>query len=165
MNLATLPDRRASSAPLAPAVADDAFDLDNTGLLEAVTRAAAALRSAGVGPGDVVALMLPNCAEFVVTLFAAWRLGAAVTPINPSLTDDEVACQVADSAAQLLVHDAAIAAAVPTLGVTALADRSGPRRGSTRRRARTADLHQRHHRHAPRASCSTTRTSTPCATW
>ena len=53
--------------------------------LAAVQRAAASLRGHGVSAGDVVAIMLPNTASFVVSLFAAWRLGAAVTPINPSL--------------------------------------------------------------------------------
>ena len=105
MNLATLPDRRATAAPHAPAVADDALDLDNTGFLDAVTRAAAALRSAGVSPGDVVALMLPNRAEFVVALFAAWRLGAAVTPISPTLVGAEMAYQIADADASVLVVD------------------------------------------------------------
>jgi long-chain acyl-CoA synthetase len=30
--------------------------------------------------------MLPNCVEMVLALFAAWRMGAAVTPVNPVLT-------------------------------------------------------------------------------
>ena len=121
MNLATLPDHRATAAPHAPAVADDALDLDNTGLLDAVTRAAAALRSAGVGAGDVVALMLPNRAEFVVALFAAWRLGAAVTPISPTLVGAEMAYQVADADASVLVVDRAVEAEVPVLSLDDLA--------------------------------------------
>ncbi len=68
-------------------------------------RAAATLRGAGVGTGDVVAVMLPNTAELVVALFAAWRLGAAVTPVNPSLTTDEIAYQVADAGAKVLITD------------------------------------------------------------
>lgn len=45
------------------------------------------LREQGVSPGDVVAVMLPNCCEFVVTMFGAWHLGATVTPVNPAFTD------------------------------------------------------------------------------
>lgn len=123
MSLASLPDARSEAAPHAPAVADDALDLDNAGFLDAVNRAAAALRAAGVEPGDVVALKLPNRAEFVVVLFAAWRLGAAVTPINPSLVPAEVAYQVADAGSTVLVVDADsdVRAEVPMLTLDALA--------------------------------------------
>ncbi len=103
MNLAALPDLRAADNPLRPAVADDNIDLNNTQFLGAVQRVAAALHRHGVLAGDVVAIMLPNTASFVVSLFAAWRLGAAVTPINPSLTPAEVSYQVADAAAKVLI--------------------------------------------------------------
>ena len=54
--------------------------------------------------GDVVAVMLPNTASFVVTLFAAWRLGAAVTPLNPRFDrDGGRAIQMTDAAATMLV--------------------------------------------------------------
>ncbi|MBN3511185.1 AMP-binding protein [Mycolicibacterium septicum] len=121
MNLATLPDRRAARAPHASAVADDALNLDNTAFLDAVMRAAAALRSVGVGPGDVVALQLPNRAEFVVGLFAAWRLGAAVTPISPTLLPAETAYQVADAGSRVLVVDGPTDAEVPVLTLDELA--------------------------------------------
>ncbi|MFN6546453.1 class I adenylate-forming enzyme family protein [Mycolicibacterium nivoides] len=121
MNLATLPDRRAARAPHASAVADDALNLDNTAFLDAVMRAAAALRSVGVGPGDVVALQLPNRAEFVVGLFAAWRLGAAVTPISPTLVPAETAYQVADAGSRVLVVDGPTDAEVPVLTLDELA--------------------------------------------
>ena len=103
MNLAALPDLRAADNPLGPAVADDNIDLNNTQFLGAVQRVAAALRGQGVPAGDVVAIMLPNTASFVVSLFAAWRLGAAVTPVNPSLTPAEVSYQVGDAAAKVLI--------------------------------------------------------------
>ncbi|MUL83239.1 MULTISPECIES: class I adenylate-forming enzyme family protein [unclassified Mycolicibacterium] len=105
MFLAALPDRRAAAAPHLPAVADDQLNLDNSAFLEAVRRAATTLRDHGVGPGTVVAVMLPNRAEFVVVLFAAWRLGAAVTPISPTLVPVEVAYQVADAGATVLIAD------------------------------------------------------------
>ena len=43
----------------------------------------------GVGPGDVVAVILPNRVELVVVMFATWRLGATLTPMNPALTAAE----------------------------------------------------------------------------
>jgi long-chain acyl-CoA synthetase len=103
MNLSALPDRRAAENPSGPTVADDDIDLNNAEFLTAAQRAAASLRRHGVSAGDVVAIMLPNTANFVVALFAAWRLGAAVTPINPSLRPAEVSYQVSDAAAKVLV--------------------------------------------------------------
>ena len=107
MNLPALPDLRAAENPSGPAVADDYIDLNNSQFLAAVQRAAASLREQGASAGDVVAIMLPNTAGFVVSLFAAWRIGAAVTPINPSLTATEVSYQVADAAAKVLIAEAA----------------------------------------------------------
>lgn len=114
MHLPDLPDRRASAAPEAPCLADDHATLSNAEFFDAVRRAASTLRSHGVGTGDVVAVMLPNTADLVVTLFAAWRLGAAATPLNPSLSRDEAGYQVTDAAAKVLV-----AAEPVDLGVTA----------------------------------------------
>ncbi|MDT5332928.1 MAG: long-chain acyl-CoA synthetase, partial [Mycobacterium sp.] len=105
MNLPALPDLRATENPSGPAVADDYTDLNNSQFLAAVQRAATALRGQGVSAGDVVAIMLPNTASFVVSLFAAWRIGAAVTPINPSLTPTEVSYQVGDAAAKVLIAE------------------------------------------------------------
>jgi long-chain acyl-CoA synthetase len=58
-----------------------------------------------VSAGDVVAIKLPNTVEFVVSLFAVWRLGAAVTPVNPALSPQEVRYQLADANAKLLIAD------------------------------------------------------------
>ena len=53
----------------------------------------------------MVAIQLPNTVEFVVSLFAAWRLGAAVTPVNPALSPQEVRYQLADAGAKVLIAD------------------------------------------------------------
>ena len=106
MNFSALPDLRAANAPDAPAVADDDTDLNNTQFLDAVLRAGTVLRERGVSAGDVVAIMLPNRASFVVAMFAAWRLGAAVTPISPTLVPAEAAYQITDADAKVVVVDA-----------------------------------------------------------
>ena len=105
MSLSTLPELRAAKDPDWPAVADDNVSLTNGQFLEAVRSAGVALRGHGVSGGDVVAIMLPNTASFVVSLFAAWRLGAAVTPINPSLRPAEVQYQLADADATVVIVD------------------------------------------------------------
>jgi long-chain acyl-CoA synthetase len=105
MNLSALPDLRAAQAPDAPAVADDNTNLNNTQFRDAVQRASATMREHGVSAGDVVAIMLPNQAGFVIALFAAWRLGAAVTPISPTLVPAEVTYQIEDARAKILIVD------------------------------------------------------------
>jgi long-chain acyl-CoA synthetase len=127
MNLATLPDRRAKQDPSGPSIADDNINLTNAEFLDAVVRAAAVLQAHGVSTGDVVAMMLPNTASFVVSLFAAWRLGAAATPINPSLAMAEIAYQVTDAAAKVLIAEEPLAVEVPGTAVVLTSElASGP---------------------------------------
>lgn len=52
---------------------------------------AAALASLGVKRGDRVAAMLPNCPQFFIAEFAAWKLGAIFAPLNPIYTEEELA--------------------------------------------------------------------------
>ncbi|NMN98290.1 class I adenylate-forming enzyme family protein [Antrihabitans stalactiti] len=105
MHLSELPDFRSRHNPDAPCVADDDAALTNAQFADAVRRTAGAFHAHGVSAGDVVAVMLPNNVSLVVSLFAAWRLGAAVTPINPSLVGAEIAYQSSDAAARLLITD------------------------------------------------------------
>jgi fatty-acyl-CoA synthase len=61
------------------------------GQVEAQAEAlAAALANLGVVAGDRIALVLPSRPEFVVSLFAAAKLGAVVVPLNPRLTSTEL---------------------------------------------------------------------------
>ncbi len=118
MHIAQLPDLRARQDTDGPCIADDASTLDNAAFLRRVRQAAAALRARGVGRGDVVALLLPNTADFVVALFAAWRLGATVTPVNPALTEPEVRYQLGDADATVVVT----AEPSPIAGAVTVAD-------------------------------------------
>src|SRR5438132_2621458 len=103
-SLSDLADRRAAAAPGAPCLADSAKVLSNADVRARVHGAARTFAYLGVGRGDVVAVMLPNRVELLVTLLAAWRLGAAVTPINPALTPSEAQHQLTDSGAKVLVN-------------------------------------------------------------
>jgi fatty-acyl-CoA synthase len=51
---------------------------------------AAALHGLGIESGDRVALLLPAWPEFVVSMFAAAKLGAVIVPLNPRLTTPEL---------------------------------------------------------------------------
>ena len=52
---------------------------------------AEALRAAGAGDGRAVVVMLPNRADLVAALFGVWRAGGVYVPLNPRLTEREVA--------------------------------------------------------------------------
>jgi long-chain acyl-CoA synthetase len=64
---------------------------------------AAALRALGVRRGDRVALLLPNCPQFFVVQFAAWKLGAIVAPFNPVYTEHELEPLLRDHGIETLV--------------------------------------------------------------
>jgi long-chain acyl-CoA synthetase len=68
-----------------------------------VERVAAGLARLGVEAGDRVALLLPNCPQFVYAWMAAARLGAMAVAMNPILAPEEVAYIVGDSGAKVLV--------------------------------------------------------------
>ena len=123
VEIVEIPEVRAQLHPGSPCVADDGVSLDNAGFRDRVRAAASVLESRGVGSGDVVAAILPNRVDLVVLLFAAWRLGAAVTPVNPALTRAEISHQLIDSGALVVVGDAAVSDDV-TLDVVELA--AGP---------------------------------------
>ena len=56
----------------------------------------------GVRPGDRVAVMLPNVADFAVIYYGLLRAGAVVVPMNPLLRGREVAHYLTDSGARLI---------------------------------------------------------------
>jgi long-chain acyl-CoA synthetase len=72
-------------------------------LRDQVDRCAAGLARLGVTKGDRVALVLPNCPQFVVTFYAALRLGAVVAPLNPLGTPPELERQLNDCGARVVV--------------------------------------------------------------
>jgi long-chain acyl-CoA synthetase len=102
---AVIPDERALRDPGGACLADERQDLDNAAFAERVIAVAAVFATAGLRRGDVLAVVLPNRVELVTSMFAAWRLGAAVTPVNPALTAQEARYQVADAGATLVVAD------------------------------------------------------------
>lgn len=68
------------------------------------TRAyAGALRAQGVGPGDRIALLVPNVPDFPRGYFAVLALGAVVVPVHALLKHDEIAYVLRDSGASALI--------------------------------------------------------------
>lgn len=64
---------------------------------------AAAFVSIGVKHGDRVALCLPNCPQFMIAEFAAWKAGAIVCPFNPTYSDREMGEALRATGAETLV--------------------------------------------------------------
>lgn len=72
-------------------------------LWEQTRRYAAALAEQGVGPGDRVAVLLPNVPDFPRVYYAVLSLGAVVVPVHGLLVAREIAYLLRDSGARLLV--------------------------------------------------------------
>ena len=64
---------------------------------------AAALVAIGVKPDDRVALCLPNCPQFLIAEFAAWKAGAIACPFNPTYSDREMGEALRATGAETLI--------------------------------------------------------------
>jgi len=85
-------------------------------------RTAGYFAAQGIGPDDVVAVMMKNSAAFLEIAFAASHLGAVFLPINFRLAADEVEYIAANAGAKLVLADEEFAAAVANLPATVLLD-------------------------------------------
>ncbi len=81
-----------------------------------VDRAAVSLAAAGLAPGDRMALVLGNCAEFITALMAATRIGAIAVPINVREQTPELTYILNHCGAKVLVHDTEVATRLPAAG-------------------------------------------------
>lgn len=68
-----------------------------------VMRFSAGLRSIGVTRENHVALILPNCPQFIIAYWAILWLGARVVPMNPLLSEREMRTQLKLSNAQAAI--------------------------------------------------------------
>jgi len=79
----------------------------------AVERMGANLAALGVQAGDRVAMLLGNSAEFVLTLFAALRLGAIAVPLNTREQRSGLAYALNHCTASVLVYERGLADRLP----------------------------------------------------
>ncbi len=70
---------------------------------EAVDKAAYGFSKMGVKKGDSVAIMLPNCPQFVIAYYGALKCGAIVTPVNPLAMPKELRIYLQDTGAKTIV--------------------------------------------------------------
>src|SRR5437763_16595219 len=69
----------------------------------AAALAAGLVEELKVQPGDRVAVMMSNSPELLETLFAVWKAGATISPLNARLTREEIEYQVNDCEAKVFI--------------------------------------------------------------
>ncbi len=93
--IATYPDRIALKTA--------AEQLTYRELERRVGQPARTLQHKGVKPGDTVALCLPRSVDFIVSLLAVLRLGAAYLPIEPDLPEQRIQAILDDAQAAFII--------------------------------------------------------------
>jgi acyl-CoA synthetase (AMP-forming)/AMP-acid ligase II len=78
-------------------------ELSYDGLARAVRALAAGLAARGFGRGDVLAVYMPNLPEYAIAFHGACRAGGKCTTVNPLYTAKELAHQLEDSGARILL--------------------------------------------------------------
>ncbi|MFI1642856.1 condensation domain-containing protein, partial [Streptomyces fungicidicus] len=73
-------------------------------LEERANRLAWGLRGAGVGPGDVVGVLLPRSVDLVVALLGVLKSGAGYVPMDPGYPGERVDFMVEDSGVSLVLR-------------------------------------------------------------
>jgi long-chain acyl-CoA synthetase len=104
----TLPELLAQTAAKSPDAAALLYfgtSISYQQLEEQVNRLAAGLQALGVAKGDRVALMMPNCPQFVISYFGALRAGAIVTATSSMYTAREAAHQWNDAGVKVVIVD------------------------------------------------------------
>jgi enterobactin synthetase component F len=95
--------RQARLAPNAPAVLCDNVTLTYRQLHERSVRQARQLIADGVLPGDIVAVMLPRSEQWLITLLAVMRTGAAYSPLDPDGPPERITMMLDDAAPIALI--------------------------------------------------------------
>ncbi|MBO9433433.1 acyl-CoA synthetase [Ruegeria sp. R13_0] len=96
------PNHNAVSFQLFSGPNDKAETLTWSNLLGQVNQAANLFRSLGIGENDVVAYVLPNCNETLVTLMGG-AVAGIVNPINPLLEPEQIAAILRETGAKVVV--------------------------------------------------------------
>lgn len=96
-------DQTAGRAPHRLAIIYEGLEFTFGELKTLSDRFALALLAEGIGPGDRVALHLPNCPQFAMAYYGLLKTGATFTPLSPLLSPREAAFQLRDTGAAALV--------------------------------------------------------------
>jgi long-chain acyl-CoA synthetase len=102
-NLATILHETAAAIPDALVYRAGSTTATYRELDEESGQFAAGLTAAGLTPGQVVAIQLPNVPQFLTAYFGALKAGLAVLPVNPLLKAPEIEHQLTDSGASVMI--------------------------------------------------------------
>jgi amino acid adenylation domain-containing protein/non-ribosomal peptide synthase protein (TIGR01720 family) len=120
---ATFPElfeAQAVRTPHLPAVLSDAGALTYAQLRLRANRLAHLLIRRGVGPEQIVALVLPRSTQIVVAELAVMQAGAAFLPVDPQYPAQRIEFMLADARPVLVLTVAAIAPVLPEIADIAL---------------------------------------------
>jgi long-chain acyl-CoA synthetase len=105
MNLAAVLSDASAAHAGRPALLHGGEAISYADLERRAEAAAALLRGRGVGPGDRVAIRLPNGPSFVAAWFGALRVGAIAVPLHTLLAPPEVEARLAAATPAVLLED------------------------------------------------------------
>lgn len=108
MNIAESVTRASTAFPHRIAVLDGDTSWSYSDLDRTSSELAAVLGHRGVKRGDRVALLLPNCAAFVVSYLAIVRIGAIAVSVSTRLTEAEVRLVLEDATPKALLATEAL---------------------------------------------------------
>ncbi len=66
-------------------------------------RFAAGIRQLGIRKGSRVALLLPNCPQYLIAYYGLLKAGAVIVPLNPLYTEQELTFHLTDSEAEAVI--------------------------------------------------------------
>jgi O-succinylbenzoate-CoA ligase len=118
-NIPELLQQRAALAPDKTFLFSEADErqFTYTEFVDAVGRAAGMLAARGIRKGDVVSLLLPNSAEYIIAYFACWQLGALAGPVNGHLKAQEIEYVVSNSESKLILVNSEFLSKVESIDV------------------------------------------------
>ncbi len=105
--------RQASRQPEHTAVVCGATRLSYRELDRLSDTLAAFLRDKGIGPEDVVSILIPRCASMAVTPLGVLKSGAAYQPLDPSYPPERLEFMIRDAEAKYLIADRGLMDRVP----------------------------------------------------
>ncbi len=102
----TIPDMLKNAAaeyPLQTACVFMGARMNYGQLKQQVDKLAAALHALGIGPGDRVAIVLPNCPQAIIAYYATLSLGAVTVMTNPLYVERELEYQWGDARVEVVI--------------------------------------------------------------
>jgi long-chain acyl-CoA synthetase len=112
INIGMILSRHARYRPNHTAVVFKDERLNYMQLNQEVNRTANALLGIGIGKGDKVATLLPNCVELLEMYWAAAKTGAVVVPLSPMLLPKGLKSLLDDSDSKVVVTNSSLAKTV-----------------------------------------------------